>query len=177
MQRSWLVQRLKQPCKQPMGMINPFSFGGGSGGFGEEAQRILSTVCNFDYMGAAEFEDGIVARTFHAMVQRTPPDICFNFSLPTTNKKMALITMDIIVICPADWKEEVRKRITTWAIDEKEDYDGLEEPTNLRYILADKGGRFPPVGWFELDNGFMFFTDPMMAESFYKLLTQEISAK
>lgn len=171
MKRSWLIQRLKKPFKQLKGgMINPFSFGGGGSGFGAEAQKILTLICDFDYMGAAEFEDGKTAKVFHTMLTRPKPDVCFRFSVPVTNKQSALVAMEIIVICPEEWKDEVQKRITLWAKDGHEDYDRLKEPTMLSYILAGKVYNDPVVGWFELDNGFMFFTDPMMAESFFKLL-------
>jgi hypothetical protein len=169
MERSYLIQRLKPPFKGGASMNGVFSFGMvPGGGFNKEALNILSSVCEFDYMGASEFEWGAVPKAISTIYERKGQDICFRFSLPTTGKKMALIAMDIIVICPPDWKEEVQKRITGWAQDGQD--DRLKEPTTLQYIL--KGGLWPNpvVGWLELNNGFMFFTDPIMAERFYKLL-------
>ena len=171
MERSYLVQRLKRPFKHPnAGLLNGvFSFGMvEGGGFNKDALKILSTVCNFDYMGASEFEWGAVPKAFGKIWERTH-DVAFSFSLPMKAPKSALVAMDIYGFCPPEWKEEVIKRITGWAVMDED----LKETTGLPYILKGYNYGEPVVGWIELDNGFMFFIDPVMADSFYKLLVKK----
>lgn len=65
MERSYLIQRLKDPY---LGHEkNPFSFGGGykNGGLADEAIDLLKDIFSFDYMGAAEFEFGALPKALN----------------------------------------------------------------------------------------------------------------
>lgn len=46
---------------------NPFSFGGGGSGHGQIARALLGTIYAYDYMGAAEYESGVVGSAVGAM--------------------------------------------------------------------------------------------------------------
>ena len=63
--RSYLIQRLGKPT----GGIGPFSFGGGfiNGGLSNEGAKAISSICIFDYMGAAEFEFGALPKALDSM--------------------------------------------------------------------------------------------------------------
>jgi len=65
MRRSWLIQRMQKPT----GTTNPFSFGGGGSGFAKETADQLKDVCNWDYMGAAEYEFGEPAKALNRMIE------------------------------------------------------------------------------------------------------------
>ena len=149
LQRSWLVQRLNPPHRSDRFGGNPFAFGGGykNGGLTDEAMAAVSSVCSFDYMGAAEFEFGALPKALHAMSK---------MKLIATSAEVSAGT--VYLLCPAEWVEELTARIDGWA---SGDGDRLKEPTLLPGALAgDEWCR--AVGWIELDNGFMFFTDPQM---------------
>jgi len=56
LERGILIQRLRKPNKNGH---NPFAFGcTGNGGFSEEGYNYITKLCEFDYMGASEFEWG-----------------------------------------------------------------------------------------------------------------------
>lgn len=77
MKSTYLIQRLEAPrqTSSHTELLNAFSFGGG---LSKEAIQLLSTVCSFDYMGAAEFEFGALPKALQAMAahaQSKPPTL------------------------------------------------------------------------------------------------------
>lgn len=171
LERSWLVQRLHKPPRTTsvLGVDNPFAFGGGykNGGLSDEAMGLLRGIFSFDYMGAAEFEFGAVPEALQAIAKSAKRLTAFSF--PITLAKVAPNWRDkeatapegiavIYVLCPGEWADDVQHRIEAWA---GEDYNReLKEPLHLGSTLRpfnEWDGR--TVGWLELNNGFMFFTD------------------
>jgi hypothetical protein len=173
--RSYLIQRLHKPYKHAS--MNPFSFGGGltNGGLSKEAFELLSNIFEFDYMGSAEFEFGAVPAALQFLADQT---IAKNIVAavidvsPTINREL------VYIVCPLTYKAEVIKRIkelrhvggygNIQSNIQLKEYCGLKEyfiEKDPRYIIYAK----EKVGWVELDNGFIFFTDKEMFDKFCNL--------
>lgn len=186
MKESYLVQRLKKPYGSAFGGDNPFSFGGGlrNGGLSEETMDLLRNIFSFDYMGAAEFEFGAVPEALRKIVNNINDYITMSFTLPYSQVKPSWRDKSekapegeatIYVICKKDDVGEVRVRIQHFAAGT----EGirLKELTLLSNVLRpsaewDIGESLG--GWFELDNGFFFFTDKVMWEKTATLFGLEI---
>lgn len=184
MRSSWLVQRLEKPRQITIAgksMDNPFSFGGGlrNGGLSEEAMKLIREIFSFDYMGAAEFEFGALPKTLQKMAGDHDKMVATSFEIPlkdvTKNwqdksKKDPEGSATVYVLCRQDDYEEVESRIREWATGKEE----LKCQTNLSSTLRpyhEWDGE--TVGWLELDNGFMFFTDKEMWEKTADLFSVE----
>ncbi|GAG28762.1 unnamed protein product, partial [marine sediment metagenome] len=176
MRRSNLIQRLETPWELLNCEINPFSFGGGykNGGFTEEAMKLLSQVTSFDYMGSAEFEFGKVPKTLAAMLENSREYTLLNIEVNFKASKFGETDVDegkapVWIICKGEDADEVEKRIRYYAVT---DYNNppyvTKEMVFLNSALA--GHREKLKGWFELDNGYMFFSDKEMFENFAKML-------
>ncbi len=155
MKRTYLIQRLKNP----MGQVNPFSFGGGltNGGFSKEAMNLVGSVCSFDYMGSAEFEWGAVPEAFRFMGEQA-----------VKNNLISGKTNDVFYICPSQYESGVKEVIEKLLLDEY--VFRLKEYCGLKDHFSDKNKRGRnTVGWVELDNGFMFFVDEIMFENMKKI--------
>lgn len=198
--QSWLVQRLEKPRKMPerwgLGPDNPFSFGGGlkNGGLSDDAMSLLREVFAFDYMGAAEFEFGAVPKTLQKIAEFADNGNleAWAFSLalssipkgwkdPGEQKISGMV--NVYVLAPTAWKDEVVKRITAWAQKKQGREFYTKEGVHLDLALrpwADDPYPTRVAGWLELDNGFMFFSDREMWEKTCELFgvkTREGSVK
>lgn len=163
LRRSWLVQRLNKPHPGP---DNPFAFGGGrkNGGLSDEAMGLLRGIFSFDYMGAAEFEFGAVPEALQAIAKSADDLVAYSFPITLAkvrahwdDKRPAEGIGVVYVLCRREWTDEVEQRISEWATGDRED---LKERTKLSNALRpfnEWDGE--TVGWLELSNGFMFFTD------------------
>jgi hypothetical protein len=180
MKGSYLIQRLKKPY----GRVNPFSFGGGlrNGGLSDEAMNLLTGIFSFDYMGAAEFEFGAVPKALMGIAAEADNYQAFSFSLPLSKVAKSWrdkSTVDpvgdaiIYVICNKGDVKEITTRIKQFAA---ENYNGrLKESTRLQGALRPLDDWDSDVkGWFELDNGFFFFTDKEMWEKTAELFGIEV---
>lgn len=182
MERSKLIQRLNKPPFNDdkfSRLTNVLAFGGGlrNGGISEEASRLLSKVINFDYMGSAEFEFGAVPKSLNRVwdnrekyITRTFP-VHYSYSDgwgPQVKKIEG--DRDIWVICLKDDLKEICTKIKTWAY--KPSGTNTKEPILLDASLASK---YRSVGWMEIDNDFMFFSDKEMFEGMCELF--EIKVK
>lgn len=170
MRRSWLVQRLNKPHEGlgAFGVDNPFSFGGGlrNGGLSNDAMSLLRQLFSFDYMGASEFEWGAVPKALQGMAKDAADLRAFTVVIPLASvppnwKDKTGTTPDgvaeVYVICRHAHINAVVGRVESWATKENAD---LKESLHLTSTLRPHGewdGR--TVGWLELDNGFLFFTD------------------
>jgi hypothetical protein len=190
MERTWLIQRLQKPFGGTglgLGLDNPFAFGGGlkNGGLSETAMSLIRGIWEFDYMGAAEFEFGAVPEALSKIAEAdlegwsfTIPlkDVAGRWDDKTTHPKGEAT---IYVLSPGSWREEIERRIRGWAADPygTDDRDNsLQEITLLNTTLRPYDrwdGR--TVGWLELDNGFMFFTDAEMYEKTARLFGIEVT--
>jgi hypothetical protein len=180
---TYLIQRLQIPFKEegraftksgvPVDEI--FSFGGGGSGLKPEAWKILAPLWRFDYMGAAEFEFGAFPRSFGPFMQSDPKT--YSFTIKATDygdgyarayrKKNApklpdKIDRDIFLICTPELRDYAEAVIRDLA--SKNPKTRLKEATRLLEALDPVETTYPSdvVGWYELDNGFLFFTDREM---------------
>lgn len=167
MEKSRLIQRLKEP----VGYDNPFVFGGGlkSGGIGKENMDILMQVFSFDYMGAAEFEFGAVPKAFDKVIENASDYV--KGSLTAHWKTLQWKTGnhlegddEVYFLCHKDQVQEVKKRIGGWAMGNNLSCHP-KEGVRLDSSFDDKYFH----GWFELNNGFFFFTNKTMWENTCKL--------
>jgi hypothetical protein len=71
----------------------------------------------------------------------------------------------------------VIERISAWAIDDNSRKYETKAPVMLDLWLAKPQDKFRTVGWLELDNGYMFFSDKTMFERTCQLFDIEFPAK
>lgn len=188
LKRSWLVQRLKKPYRgnSLLGKDNPFAFGGGykNGGLADDAMDLLRGIFQFDYMGAAEFEWGAVPEALQAIAKSQDELEAWEFTIPLKNVQPNWRVDEtdpppegdgtIYVLCPKEWKAEVKRRICGWA---EKDYTDLKEATHLpRSLRPHEEWDGDTQGWLELNNGFMFFTDREMWTATAALFGVEVRA-
>lgn len=171
MRRSWLIQRLRKPSDSTI--VNAFAFGGGikNGGLTDEAMKLVQQVCSVDYMGAAEFEFGIFQETLEKIVIDIKQFIAGSFKVDyrydhrgwgEEPSKLYEGKKRVYYLCQKEDEEEVKARISKWAM--KEPYGDTKESIALNMSMSDmpRESYQEIVGWLELDNGFMFFTDKKM---------------
>ena len=170
MERSWLIQRMQKPT----GRVNPFSFGGGGSGFHPDVADQLKDVCDWDYMGAAEYEFGSPAKAFNRMIVGKKKLKAGAFKVPykydrrawgDTPAKQFEGEGKVFYICPKKAIEEIQTRIAKWAKDYQ--YGDTRDDVKLDEALAGEGSGYSKCcGWFDIDNDFMFFTDEKMWREF-----------
>ena len=166
MKNTYLVQRLKKPYKSDK--VNPYAFGGGlrDGGIPEDGMKLIKDVFRFDYMGSAEFEFGAVPETLAKISENFEKLIGFTVHIPYEYKdwknddKIKGIK-PVHIICEKEYRAEVVERIKKFA---KTDYNNTKERICLNESLANEeiNDNFDIVGWLELNNGFLFFSDKEM---------------
>jgi hypothetical protein len=177
MKETWLVQRLQAPYKGNNN--NPFNFGGGlpRGGICKECYDSLNQIFTFDYMGAAEFEFGIVPDVLGRIYR-------YHNEGKSVKGRLCIHGIPVYYLCHEAQKAEVDKRIQELAKGKVQ----LKERCYLDEALA---ARVPDnecrrkqrnyshyknyIGWLELDNDFIFFLDKDTLENFAKYM--ELLAK
>jgi hypothetical protein len=166
----YLIQRLKKPFKeqnQMTALSGAFSFGGGKirGGLSKEAWDLLSKIWRYDYMGSSEFEWGAVPKSLETMVQLLKEKKLIKFEMPVTAKcynygsrKDLTGTKTVYVVCNGDFKTEINdKGFHT------------KESVCLADSICDKEYHIDTVGWHDIDNHYLFFTDKEMFDNFCEL--------
>jgi hypothetical protein len=179
MRSTYLVQRLEAPFQHNLFSTNPFAFGGGykNGGLSENAMELLKDVWAFDYMGAAEFEFGDVPRALSHIVSNNPQAIEITITLANVadpkgrrvGKKEPKLKVkgerSVYIIAGADIITEVEQRVREIAAWEhnvsglKNDYMSFPRALHPQDEFDTR-----ILGWLEIDNGFLFFTDKTMWE-------------
>jgi hypothetical protein len=162
MKCTYLVQRLEKP----RGFVNPFSFGGGykNGGLSDKAMDILKSIMSFDYMGSAEFEWGAVPAAFQFLAEQASKGNILTGDIATVNGK------HVYYLSPKEYCREAAARILKFLETEDEYKLNLKEHCGLREAVFGNGKyKSDVVGWLEIDNGFMFFTDVEMYQNVCKL--------
>ena len=159
MENSWLIQRLRKPIDR-----DRHAFGGGlrNGGMSDENMVEIRKVFSFDYMGAIEYEDGSVAKAINEIVANVSDFITGSVDVDWEHRSYRSEKVEngndtVYYFCHKDHEEEIKKRISDWAIGE----DGIgkaHEHLYLNTAFVDDTHR----GWLELDNGFFFFVDEEM---------------
>ncbi len=195
-EQTYLIQRLQKPLviegKNKDSVLaklvidNPFAFGGGGGGLSKEAMDILRDVLRFDYMGSAEFEFGAVPEALQTII-KSKTLIATEISVKArlseywykkdkcgrrTDKERPFETKTVYVICPKEMLDHVTTTVKMCATNEIS--LGLKEACRLDRGLFPENA-YDPVGWLELDNGFMFFADKEMFENMCKIFQVEVS--
>jgi hypothetical protein len=176
MKSSYLIQRLLRPFKTEnkfTELANAFSFGGGykNGGLSDEAMVLLKDIFRFDYMGAAEFEWGAVPKSLSFLFENAQKGDVVAARIPVPYKYKAWDEKiekrgisPVWYICHKDHELEVINRINNFAV-------GKGEHTKERVKLdsAMGGDQYSKdnIGWLEIDNHYMFFTDQ---EAFNKMI-------
>ena len=147
MEPTYLVQRLLSP----IGKFNPFSFGAGrNGGLSKEAVKIVSEIWEFDYMGRGEFEFGAI------------PKALYRIGDYASRSKAVIgkieLAKSVFYLCESNEKNEVEKVIKKIANNKQ----NLLERAYLSEVIAGHKDYQNYMGWLELNNGFIFFTDREM---------------
>jgi len=179
MEKSYLIQRLEQPT----GCINPFSFGGGGGRMDKKAMVMLAEVWSWVYMGSAEFEYGAVPEAFTKM--EGVDVVADSFVVPYKYEFMGWKDAprqtfegekQVFYLCIEEQEDEVKERLKAWAKKEP-GHGATRERICFNEGLADVPEDISrgTVGWFELDNGFFFFSDEKMWRALCKLLEVKIN--
>ena len=150
MKQTYLIQRLQRPT--PGAYRNPFNFGGGlaRGGLSEETAVLLDPMFRFDYMGAAEFEFGAVPKAFSAILQS------FRNETGCTGT-LTIRRIPVYYLCDKSEEVDVKKVIIKLSngeirLKERSMFQEQFEVNRTDYVKE-------IIGWLELDNGFVFFTD------------------
>lgn len=196
MKRSKLIQRLSIPEGDVDAFgDNPYVGAGPvlNWGISQESMKALRGVVVFDYMGAAEFEWGAIEKAMRLVADHRMIEELMGFVITIPLREVERTFFDeeneppdgdgtVWVICRKEDANEVSRRIRAWAKNDvdrfgKHDCDPewyLLETTRLNAAL-----RPNPVwpskicGWFELDNGFFFFTEEKMYNRVMKLFGLE----
>ena len=180
-QSPYLVQRLKVPTPTPAGQVRVdqvFSFGGGGSGLSKEAWEILKPLFEFDYMGAAEFEFGAFPKSLSKMLKT--PLVTYELQLGPEDHKGHPARKwgkkgpvfgpkaggTVYVICQTGHEQFTRDAVTGYAQEvlRTKEYVGLAEALDPAPGVERPAWNKPTVGWYELQNGFFFFTDKSMFE-------------
>jgi len=149
---SHLIQRIEKPYGVPSDI--DFSNTISVDGLSTEAKTILKTIYRFDYMGSAEFEFGAIPTAFRFMAKQAH-----------AKNLVAGSVGNVYYITPKPYEQEVKVRIERLRQDE---YSfRLKEWCGLKDALLPTKESFgsKSIGWFEIDNGFMFFVDKEMFEN------------
>lgn len=191
MKRSYLIQRLLRPVnKEVLGMSvdNLFAFGGGlvNGGMSKEGMDAIRNIFAFDYMGAAEFEFGAVPQALSDMVQQHKNLVAFTVEVETKQEPPSNYPSDkslnfdavkapVYVICLDAHKDEVTARVKGFA---RRNYGhDTKEAVMLNQTIRRKAGEGKSwndyVGWLEINNAYMFFSDKETWEKMCKLFGVE----
>jgi len=165
---TYLIQRLQKPY--PGSENNPFTFGGGlaRGGINAVAYKQLNQIFRFDYMGAAEFEFGIVPEMLDKINQ------CFREGNGAYGE-IQISGIPVYYLCHKAVEAEVKTRIQELAKNKirLKEWSNFDEALASRLDenqSAEKKDRYKfaseYIGWLELDNGFMFFLDKSAFDKF-----------
>lgn len=151
MEKTNLIQRLRKP----LGFANPFAFGasGPNGGLSDKALEKTLAAWSFDYMGAAQFEHGAVPEALSRIEQYAQEGRAFADCMPVRK------IHEVFYLCEQSTEREVERRI--WQLYRNERSLRVREYCGLRESL-NHPERAEVVGWLELDNGYLFFTDETM---------------
>jgi hypothetical protein len=186
----YLIQRLKKPFKIQNkegkegimeSLANAFSFGGGliNGGLSKDAMSIINDIWRYDYMGSSEFEWGAVPKSLHQMgeyaikgnltsfefeVTAEVSDFSYDFAKKRNKSVKKKANAIVYVICNKDFTEQIKGFITNMASSNK-GYR-LKESLNFKESICGFEYHTDVVGWHDIDNHYLFFTDK---EMFYKI--------
>lgn len=165
LQQSWLIQRLDKPYKSEskLGTLGEaFAFGGGlkNGGLSEDAMKLLRPIFSFDYMGSAEFEFGAIPKSFDSIAKHINE---------YSTHEISINDVPVYIICVDDLKTEIDNRINEVAKNKVRLKEWSGFPAALGLDKYSKKEDCRHIGWFDIDNKFLFFTDQTAFEKTAKL--------
>ena len=186
---SYLIQRFKQPPQSEFAAKAEQVFGGGMMQISEGGWKILQKLFSIDYMGAAEFEYGALPNSFKEHLSDPKKLVAFELAIPGKNirpnrarevrvrkgqKKESLPKMPelvtVYVLCRQEVHAEVEERIRELAKDTVRTKERTNFPDALD-PLEDYDTKC--CGWYDLKNGFFFFTDQHMWTKTSQLFMEE----
>lgn len=151
LKNSYLIQRLLKPRNSSF-IANIFSFGGGlkNGGLSDDAMSMLNPIFSFDYMGSSEFEFGVIPECFQEIAKNHKNYVSSKININNT---------DVFIICDNNFISEIKERIILLSKNEisLKEYSGFKSAVGLNGDTHKQDCR--QIGWLELNNNFMFFTD------------------
>ena len=178
MKNPYLIQRLEKPFanQDPKFSDNPFAFGGGvkNGGLSDEAYNLLKGIWRYDYMGSAEFEFGALPKSLQAITKNIKKYV--TGQLEVVGKfhcyKAGKVIEDkatVYYFCNEEDEAYVREWIPKFADGVKNTYStkehiGLAESICKDEYYTDK------VGWHDIENHYLFFTEKEMFNKFCRLM-------
>lgn len=180
----YLIQRLKRPFKQTddekgklmQSLQSAFSFGGGlkNGGLTDEAMKLLRDIWRYDYMGSSEFEWGAVPKSLQQVAELRKHNKLVKFEMSVTSQvrdfssgKYLTGTKTVYVVCNGDFKNEIQEYIIQLAGNKRS--FNTKESVNLDDNICGVKYCVDTVGWHDIDNHYLFFTDKEMFDNFCKL--------
>lgn len=158
---SFLVQRLHKPAKW-----SPFAFGGGlkNGGLSDEAVSVLESIFSPDYMGAAEYEFGVLPEALNRFVDKNlgePKVTCMD--IRAKGKKTFCVFREDLFS-----RKDVEQRVVDLLAGNIKPRD----PLRADAYFTDDVDRFTPVAWFDLNNSIIFGFDMEMKDKLMELFTK-----
>lgn len=183
----YLLQRLKKPFEIKMEenekesllkkLATAFSFGGGliNGGLSDQAMDKLSRIWRYDYMGSAEFEWGAVPKSLERMANKQKSLVTGQVTVNAkatlwakSKSKIVETNGTVIYVCQASFESNVREWISKFA-NSTENTFFTKESVNLAESLVGNEYHKDTVGWHDLNNDYVFFTDNKMYLGFCEL--------
>lgn len=163
-ERPRYIQRLSAPGN----LDNPYAFGAGTSGLSPAALERLRPAFSFEYMGAAEYENGAAAAAIHriatGLADETYAPWAFQPRL-RANRHYGLerpaSPITLYGIGRAEHQTDIEEAVTALANWPRREHDQLKEPALIARTLRSTPGRPPRAtkGWLELTNGFFVFRD------------------
>lgn len=183
----YLLQRLKKPFEikkeenEKENLIKKlataFSFGGGlvNGGLSDQAMDKLSKIWRYDYMGSAEFEWGAVPKSLERMANKQKTlvtgQVTVNAKTRVWGKAKSQIVErkgTVLYVCQDSFESDVREWIHKLA-NPTDNHLLTKESVNLAESLVENEYHKDTVGWHDISNDYLFFTDNKMYFGFCEL--------
>ena len=153
--RTYLIQRLNEPAERKgKALVNPFSFGAGYSGLEKKTEETLAKIWSWDYMGSAQFEDGIAQRALKSVSKYFSANDFAAGTCHLPDEK------EVYYLCSREDEKGVKKTIEKLYSDERSFH--LKEPAWVRQSFNNEEYHEKTAGWLELNNNFIFFKDKKM---------------
>jgi hypothetical protein len=180
MKDPYLIQRLKKPFKiekknsTMVALANAFSFGGGliNGGLSKYAMKLLNDIWRYDYMGSSEFEWGAIPESLQEIAKNIKNYISgemevtgkiYDYSYDYSTRKEIQEKATIYYMCTKENEKEICEWIKKFSDDKKRNYN-TKESVNLADNICKIKCCLDIVGWHDIKNHYLFFTDKEMFE-------------
>lgn len=164
---TYLIQRLGPKHKTQFMKKAEQVFGGGMMRINPEGWEVLQSLFSVEYMGSAEFEFGALPKSLLEFSHDKKDLIEFELQLAHNP------AVPVYVVCRHQHREGVVERLEKLAKRQLR----LKEMTNFEAVMdphkEERQHQPTTCGWYELDNGFFFFTDKVMATRTFNLFKND----